>query len=313
MARLWAGVRAGAGAVVGQAMPQLRTGLRLRRCSGKPPGDKCCEGPTTLAAGELKPLEAERDCNPLASTRNDVFAVSRHKGGVLDHPTVYGETGLREQATAVDFINSGNIDLADKCIDKCKPKLPAGTPTLRLSPFVYTKAGKYDENPRKGKGKCKGKMLPAVEVVGPGLADRIRAAEVEHCKDAKEAWRLTYGTYMAGVLQLKDGFCPDPAGVNIDAGPKAACQNEYRKALEKLTGFSSATSVQAAFECLVNQSDDRDTKKWHTVSFKYTEKQLDDCSGIELLLPDEGQLPEVDKHPTSELMAPACLPQKAAK
>jgi hypothetical protein len=310
VARLWSSVRDGAQHIAGQAVPQLRSGLRLRRCSSAPPGEKCCEGPTVLDPAALKPVEAEHDCNPLPSDRNDVFAVSKHKGGPLDHPTIYGETGLREQAAAVDFINSGNIDQAPKCADKCKPKLPGDKPpTLRISPFVYTKAGKYEEFPRKGPKRCKGKMLPASEVISPALAERIKLAEIEHCRDAKEAWRLTYGTYIAGVLMLRDGFCPDPGQVNLDAGPRAACQVEYKKALAKLTGFSSVESVQAAFICLINQSEDRDAKKWHTLNMKYKEQVAADCSSIELVFPDENQLPEVGKHPTSEMMAPECVPK----
>jgi hypothetical protein len=309
-ARLWSSVRGGAQRIAGQAMPQLRSGLRLRRCS-KPAGEKCCEGPTVLNPAALKPLEADHDCNPLPSARNDVFAVSKHTGGPFDHPTIYGQTGVGAQATAVDFINSANIDQAPKCADKCKPTLPGDKPpNLRISPFVYTQAGRYEERPRKGKGKCKGKMLPAFEVISPTLAERIKQAEIEHCRDAKEAWKLTYGTYIAGVLMLRDGFCPDPGQVNLDAGPKAACQVEYKKALEKLTGFSSAESVQASFACLVNQSEDRDTKKWHTLKFTYAEEKVaEDCSGVDLIVSDENQLPEVGKHPTSELMVPECIPK----
>ena len=95
--RLWNGVRAdlvGWPRAVSQAMPRLRTGLRLR-CCGK---SKCCD-PNAMPAptGPLKIVEPDHDCNPLGEDRSDVFSVAKNPGGPLSHPTTYGVT---ERASA---------------------------------------------------------------------------------------------------------------------------------------------------------------------------------------------------------------------
>lgn len=227
--------------------------------------------------------------------------------------TIYGQTGAGTQYKVFDYINKENVAADPNCPELAKSTAPNELPTLYLSPFICVKAGRYENKgqrhvdaakcpPDAFKGlqdpKTKKKLVevPVVEVISEKLAERIRAAEVEHCKDASQAWRLTYGRYLAAVLELKDGFCTEGG----DAG-KASLQAEYQKRLKARSGYDSAGSVQATFECLVNLSKDRDKRKWHT--FKSPAPQLlPSCEAFEIANTEAEPYPNVDKHPSSELI-----------
>ena len=116
---------------------------------------------------------------------------------------------------------------------------------------------------------------------------------------------MTYGKYLAAVLELKDGFCTEGG----DAGATLNCQQEYKKRLAARTGFDSSMSVHNIFDCLANQSEDRDTRGWHTFKVKYKEQLAPDCSEVDLVIPDGNALPEVGKHPPSELVQGCGEPQ----
>ena len=298
VSRLWSGAADGAQSIAA-ALPRLRTGLRLRSCSKS----KCCNVPAPT--GPLKIVEPNRACEPMADERDNVFETAKSS-------TIYGQTGPSDRL-ALDFINKENVAADPNCPELAKSTATGDVPALTLSPFIYVKAGRYDNKskrhvdadqcpPAAFKGKVdprtKRKLVevPVVEVISEKLADRIRAAEVEHCKDAHHAWRLTYGRYLAAVLELKDGFCIE----GVDAG-KAGLQTEYEKRLAARSGFQSAGSVHAAFECLVNLSADRDKRGWHT--FKSPKPQLNpSCTAFESANTEADPYPNVDKHPSSELI-----------
>jgi hypothetical protein len=323
VARLWGSLRDGATATARRVMPELRSGLQLRRCT-KPEGRKCCSSPTTLSPASLTPLEPDRPCDPQKVDPNEVFGTAIKaqrrldpKGGKGEdpfaHPDIYGLTIAGANTASFDQAKAASDATATQtpnCADQCTPAFKASPPRVDLDLFIASQAGPYKVlGQRLGTGKCKGKALEIFEVVPDSLAAKIFLAEREHCEDIKEAWRRTYGIYLAGAQKLAaDGLCPDPGGVtNVDAGPAAICKDEYKKALAKLTGFATPTSVQAAFECLHGQSKDRDNKKFHTIRLKFKkERVLPDCKGIEKDIVEEGQLPEVTKHPPSEFMAPEC-------
>ncbi|HET9441903.1 MAG TPA: DUF4157 domain-containing protein, partial [Acidimicrobiales bacterium] len=299
VSRIWLGLGRASEGWLGQAMPRLRTGLRLRRCAKSP--EQCCEeGATAVASGALASVPAGHSCEPTGDTRENVFSHQKLKEATA-RPSVYGWTEIAKPPRDVfDFIQKGNARAAGKCGDKCKPDLPGNVPSLRLSLFIFTKAGRYPEGTRKVKsGRCAGKKLPHFERISPKLAERIRAAEVEHCRDHSRAWELTYGKYLAAVLELKDGFCPDPA--TPGKGLADRCAADYERRLRERSGFASAGAAHAAFDCLTNQTLDRD-KGSHTVKGKSVVEPDKDCSEVDLVVPDANALPEVGKKSAAELL-----------
>jgi hypothetical protein len=287
-------------------MPRLRTGLRLNCCKRS----KCCDIPAPT--GALKIVEPDHDCKPFGEDRNSVFAVNKPKDNPLAKPTEYGKSNVQFRPDNVmSFINPESIAPDRKCPDLVKPTSAGGqVPRLSIGPFVYVKAGRYEDPPRlvaasrcSGKKPPKGKKnieVPVVEVISEKLSDRFRAAEVEHCEDYSRAWRMTYGRYLGAILELKDGFCVEGLD-DEDAGSKAIRQQEYQKRLQARSGFASDKDVAASFECLATQTSDRDTKRWHTAKAPKEERAAD-CSVIELVETEDKPLPQVGLHPSSELV-----------
>ena len=296
VARIWLGAKAALVPALESAMPRLRSGLGLRRC-GK---EKCCTD-TPAPTGPLVPVEPQHDCEPFAEERNNVFATQK-LASPTDRPTHYGKTtiSLTDGPAALD---PALVALDGKCGERCKPT--GSEPRFVLSPFIYVKAGRYDDGTRKAPAgtKCAGKRLPAFEVVSDKLAAKIKAAEVEHCRDLKVAWRKTIGRYQAAVNELTGGFCVEHG----DGGPKVGnCKDEYARRLEARTGMSYA-GMKTIWECLAGLTvTQRDDKKFHNISGKTTTVVTPDCKEIEVHDADDASVLSHVGSPTSEELVKDC-------
>ena len=302
VARLYLGVQGTAETISSGALPALRSGLQLRRCAK----GKCCEIGEPPAM-DLKLAEADHDCEPMPVGRDEAFAQQKLKDA-KQRPSVYGHTGFVTPPNGFpDYVSPDRITPGEKCGEHCKLDLP-NPPRFSFSPFIYTKAGEYPEGERKVKtGKHFGKRLPAFEVVTPALAERIKEAEKEHCRDHKVAWKKSFGRYIAAVASLQKGFCVPPVGE--DAKPNAgqkACREEYLKRLKELSGYSSGPGVAEIGACLHNLTlSERDGKKKHTIKGKSVESVDDAGTKILLTVPDKGALPDIG-NPSSEDMVKGC-------
>jgi Domain of unknown function (DUF4157) len=310
VARLWLGARAGLESSIESAMPLLRSGLRLRRCGSCNTSTKCCTE-VPVDAGALIPVEAEHDCQPFAEDRNNVFKFQNQAkpgSNPLAHPTIYGLTTIDIGAAAG---SPAGVTLDDKCQERCGVSLPSA-PRFSLGPFVYTKTGRYDEGEnfmrRAPKGtKCAGKRLPTFEVISESLAARIKAAEVEHCQDHKVAWRKSVGRYVAAVNEVaKAGFCVEHG----DTGSKQQhCKDEYERRLKERSGMSYA-GMRSIAECLFGRTDERDEKKYHSISGKSKVVVSADCTEIEVHAPDDAKVLSHVGDPKSEDLVKDCLEPK---
>ena len=307
VARLWLGAKAGAEAGLESAMPQLRSGLRLRRCSGcscNPPKLECCTE-SAADAGPLVPVEPKHDCEPLGE---GLWDVRRVVGGTT-RPSQVGLTSWSYQS-ALDWSGSPGASFDTACPERCTPVV-TNPPSFVLSPFVYTKAGRYEAVTKGGQQiflkappgtKCAGKKLPAFYVISDALGDKIKAAEAEHCRDLKVGWKQTFGLYLAAMNELKDGFCAP----RLDDPTKrdAQCSDILKQRLAARTGMDHKKLADAA-ACYVRKTGEgRDDTKNHTLSFDTKKKQPSaDCTQMELVLADDAtQLPNIGKPSSEELM-----------
>jgi hypothetical protein len=305
VARMWAGAQHGIADIAANAGPRIQSGLAVRRC----PSSKCCDTPAPAG-----PLAAVKAAGNIDSPRAvDLLTGKRNKeeGG-----EVYGLTGPGYGHALRDMINTKS-SVSDKCDQTCKPNV-GQYPTFSLSPFFFVAAGRYPDfqfNENTGQagarnfavaksGPCKGKSRPRVTIVTDALAAKVKAAEVEHAKDLAMAWDLSIGKYVAAVKELEGGFCVD----GKDKLNEDTCTEEFRTRVGQRSGINWGAWTAVA-DCLGNQSKDRDTNKWHTVSDKFgTKVGTKDCAEVEVT-PDASQLTNIGTHDSKEVVgdnAAAC-------
>jgi hypothetical protein len=106
------------------------------------------------------------------------------------------------------------------------------------------------------------------------------------------------------VKELEGGFCVD--GKEKLTGD--VCTEEFRTRVGQRSGITWGAWTSVA-DCLGNQSKDRDTNRWHTVSDKTATKVgTKDCSEVEVT-PDAAQLTNIGNHDSKEIVgdnAAAC-------
>ena len=312
VARLWLGARAGVEARLEEALPQLRSGLRLRRCSGcgcnTPKTLDCCTE-SAADAGPLVPVEAARDCEPLTQDLWDVRRL-QNVSTTGDQPSAVGVTMWNYQS-ALDWAKVPSATFDTSCWERCMPVLTS-PPTFLLSPFTVTAKGRYPAYARSGNprtiraprgGPCAGKILRAFYVVSDELGKKLKAGEAEHCQDLKIAWKLTFGRYLAAANELKDGYCVPEKKDDMGAQNKL-CLDALKQRLAARSGLDYA-KLKSAAECLDRKSKEgRDESGNHNVSFEPRKRvPTADCKEIDLILADDAtQLPNLGKPSPEELM-----------
>jgi hypothetical protein len=284
VARLWLGAKHGLDGTLESAVPRLRSGLALRRCSGIKDVTKCCDplpDKGKLAAAEPPAFE----CNPNSGTFKDLGFVGRKRGILgLTRPSGAMQAQVNQWLNAVG--NKPKVGKSSKCDEQCKPELPA-PPTFGLVPFFSVKEGIHDDlsssvrddlKDKVTSGRCKGKRLPRKIGITADLADQARKAEIEHCQDFKRAWVLGMGRFIAAVQELQQGFC-------VEEGKD--CVQEWNRLLELRTGIPPGnwTTID---QCLMDKTGVRD-ESGHTAPPGERQEASADCSQVVLV--QTGSLP----------------------
>ena len=167
-------------------------------------------------------------------------------------------------------------------------------PELRLEHFVYTAAGEYDD----GLTECSGRQAPKkLKITGP-MSEKIKEAEIEHCKDITFAWEQTWARF---IPYLKALFFEGPGWNVIGDDRHKFCRTAGRALVKKQLGIAFDDLRKVAI-CLINKSQDRDNKpnELHTPDLGPPEKAAG-CEQV-TFTPDPESLVHVGTHPSEEVV-----------
>ncbi|MCP4256661.1 MAG: DUF4157 domain-containing protein [Planctomycetes bacterium] len=186
---------------------------------------------------------------------------------------------------------------------KCKLTITA-EPRLSFKHLVYTKAGDYKMGtvtiPFKP---CKGKVGDLYFRITPKMADKIKQGEIEHCRDNKLAFALSYERYVKAVKKV--------AAMDFSGKDVSSCQTEVLKHLKAETSID-VSNWKSVADCLFDKTLERDNKKWHAIKImsgggidasKVSKFILDpSCGSLTLELDHTKLLNEVGKHPPKDVV-----------
>jgi hypothetical protein len=183
-------------------------------------------------------------------------------------------------------------------------------PTHAEMPPVYsafTQATEFDEGMRHCSDPACSRT-PNANVgrykITPGGATRLQEGEMEHCQDFREAFDLSLALYASIINNL------------------AARERIYSSERQVIEDATHQVGVRpddmvARFESLCALSTRRDTLNWHRPNFPSSATHVDICNQtngcrtVETI--DETSLPEVGKHPFSELVPAATTGKPGGK
>jgi hypothetical protein len=232
------------------------------------------EGEELLRFETNPPSAFQVACSPAGVTHDKVVAIPGASPGSLGHT----------KPEKMEFGLKGDFDNGT-----CKAVLTQ-EPTLAFKHFVYTKEGTYPigttEDP---KGRCKGKVNAFLKITRK-MAERIKDGEIEHCKDARRAFALSHGKYVAAVKQLARGF---------PAKDRKTCNAELLKRLADKVGLDPSRWTTFA-DCLFAKTLERD-KTWHQVDPGPAQFSAD-CKTATFTPDPATSLTEVGKHPSDEVV-----------
>jgi hypothetical protein len=258
--------------VAKNAMPRLRSGLSIQRCTCEPANYPLPKG--------LLPLELPKfDCvSPQALTLGEVRTLC--KGGAL---------GCTKPA-AVAF----GVKTQGKVGGSCEAVL-SKVPAFGLAKFAYVKANTYGLGAHeRGVGPCKGKTLVSKVEITDKMAEKLREGEIEHCTDTRRAFALTWGKYAKAIKELEGGYCAE----NNDCSPV------LKRHFKERTGIDYDKRMDVA-KCLYNKTDIRESESlgglgWHDVILK-NPVYRDKCK-IALYKPDYRQMTDIGTHSSEDLV-----------
>ena len=299
VARLWLGLKVGASDIAGAALPRLRSGLQLRRCS------KCCEDKEKLPTGALTIGEVadpgQPNPMPLETLQNHRKKDDANGGRILGVTMLSSEThGFMES------IGNAEPTKAARCDSLCEvPKIQE--PPFRLSPYIYLKEGKHQIDTRQVKsGPCKGKRPPRFLNITPEVATRIKLGERMHAQDDMAGYKRTTAKFAAAVRELSSGYCGTDkvvGGANQQAGIE--CVPRFKELMGERTGIPRTNWVAASNCAQVKSVEKRDESGNHTVDLfgkTSTETVADDCSEV-VITPSAAGLGLVDVPKPEEVVA----------
>jgi hypothetical protein len=253
------------------AVPRLRSGLKLQRCSCKKSEEPA--PPTGIIAAILPTL----DCSSPSPVTVDELKKEGVPAGIL------GITGTNSIATSLSHV--------PEPFDWCSLKINS-EPTLSLSKYLYTKEGTYDtgtETP--SSGICKGKTLTQKTVVSKAVSDKVKEGEIEHCEDNKQAFALSYSRYLQAYHELTTSFCSEGS---------PTCEAEAKDRFKSRVGIEWDNRKKVS-TCLFDKSGLRDSKGWHTASNTAAPIYAKDCKSVTYTL-DVATLKNVGKTSTVDLI-----------
>ena len=225
------------------------------------------------APDKEKPKAEESDCTPSPETYDKVRSFDKDNIALgLTQPRI--EFSWKPQFTK----------------GQCSVKLSKAK--LSFKPFVFTKEGTYVFGPAVDKsGTCKGKLDHILRITGP-MAERIEQGEREHCEDVRLAFSLSYEKYTKACEDLGAGF---------PAANAKECSAQVSARLKDAVGIDPSQWTKVA-DCLVKKTMERDSKEkgWHLARLEGSFDK--DCKHFTSTPDPNKSLPEVGKHPSSELV-----------
>ena len=252
------------------ALPRLKTGLRLQRCT-------CDKSSYPLPSGKVPEQTSTLDCSsPTPTTLEEV----KKAGG----PTALGYTHVQHGGGKIS--TSGNVGgSCNFTVDRPH--------SFSLQSYISTQPGTYDDGTEKRKGgPCPNKELKKRLHITAAAAEVFKQGEIEHCEDARRAWALSYGRWDVAYGDLAKGFCAE----NNKCMPVASDRFKSR------IGISLEDRKKVA-KCLIGKTSKRDSEKWHTLVIVEGKKATYDkkCTTV-TYTPTVDDLGEVGKHSTKDLV-----------
>lgn len=291
VASLWRGMNGSVSRVARNAIPSLRSGLRLQRCpssqqvrtSQTPAQQQAQEeqGPSAQDKA-IDALVNDSNCRPTAIPMSQLVAIP---GTSL---TQLGWTKLADtrKSFRVAFHTS---------------KKTCGIGAITEAQFnfdnlVYTEPGEHRYgNETRFSRKC-GKDLPLFIRVTPDAAKKFKAGEVEHCKDLRRSFALSLDKFNTAANAVKN------AG-RFPANDVGDCTTKLKQKITARMGIDHDL-LSGVWTCLSTKTKDRDTNHWHDVDVNLTKKVETDagCTKVIHELDPSKILPEVGKHSTDDLV-----------
>jgi Domain of unknown function (DUF4157) len=269
---LWGHFKGAGSGMVAKALPRLRSGFRLQRCS-------CDRSKEVKPTAPLKDVLPTFACVPTPVGLEEIRKLPGVPAGVL------GITKAAAPHPQITIHSSSN--------SSCTLEVTS-MPQFGLDHFLYAKPGTYDMGSTSTiqHGKCKGKTVPDKITVTPALSEKAKAGEAEHCEDDRRAYMLSMGRYTQVFDELSHPYCAEGSD----------CDTETNNRFKERTGVEWK-DVGKVENCLFDKTGDRDRRDWHTVEIdQRTGRPTPDCSAI-IYTPDASKaLPDVGKHKSEELV-----------
>jgi hypothetical protein len=310
---LWSGANKGAKESSQSAIPRLRSGLGLSRCTtqtrppaaptNRPAGSQST-APTTEPNGQpaaqpaaaSTPQQAEEepdtlvlpefDCSPTGVTLPELTAIPGTSTTNLGwtKPNTFTRSFAPLFHTTQKNCRIGNIKEAK----------------FSLEHFVYVKPGTYRYGTQtRQHSSCGNKDLPLHIEVTTAMAEKLKQGEIEHCQDLKRAFAFTFMRFNKAAREIQ-AEAPTPAQ------NQAACTNDIKARLAAKMGTGTYDGFGPIRDCLFGKTKDRDTQGWHDVNINITSAKNPDagCNKITHVLDpaNAGMMPELGKHSTRKLV-----------
>jgi hypothetical protein len=267
---LWSRGKSGFAELTRSAVPRLRSGVRLQRCTCERSSEVKPTAPITLNIPAVQ-------CDPQPVTLDDI---KKLPGA---HSDVLGVTKASNIATGFTIVPQSSR----WCILRID-----NAPKFGIDHSFYTKPGTYDIGTEKlTSKKCRGKVVPQRLTVTPAFADKIRKGEIEHCEDQKRAFALSYDKYLQVYKELGQRFCSEGSD----------CETETKARFKARLGIDW-DDQQKISGCLLDKTGVRDTSNWHTAGDLGKPAVAPDCSSVTYTPDASKNLNEIGKHKTEDLV-----------
>jgi hypothetical protein len=238
----------GAMGIARDALPRVRSGLSLQRCT-------CDKAKDTIPSGVIADQTPDIDCSKI--TAEPLDKMRAHPGATP------GQLGLTHPVVSSGGATwSGGKGGCQLTWDK--------RPSINLDIYAFTEKGTYDDGTEvPTSGHCKGKTVKRQLVVDQAISDKAKEGEMEHCQDNKIAYAKSWGRREVFYDELTGGFCPS-----------TTCTDELNTRFKSRMGLERS-EFDGAGLCFFNKSKERDTNKWH--DFLIDERHhvyASDCSTV---------------------------------
>jgi Domain of unknown function (DUF4157) len=227
----------------------------------------------------------------------------------LDRAAFLATAGATKEDFGLTTLDVSAVTYPGVNTNPAKPKgvtLAATSAALPTIPSVFTKAGSFVEGDATVVGgderSCPSGKYPVRWIITPQGAQKISDGEQEHCNDFQFAFDISLKQYAVAVNALASGGRVFPNDKAVET------------ALTSTTGVAPG-NWQNVFVCLARKSLLRDPRSkggpsWHTPRPTRLTPTFPDCKDVRVIVSD-GSLPEVGKHPSSDIIK-GCGEKQAA-